>query len=160
MSGITPTAGLLEDLINDCLVRILDKDCRALRELQWRHEGALRGLLQITAITTTQDWGRKQRSEKRDKDKEVPLPDVDEVLSASHDAASARNHKILLDELAKCLGPLIRDEPDCTRDLAIFLLFYGSRVTAADLSRVYKMNLRKVENTVARLARLARSHCI
>lgn len=158
--GIAPTASLIEDRTGDCLVRILDKECRALRELHWLHEGSLRGLLQITAITATKDWGRKERSEKRGKDKEVPLPDVEEFLSPSHDVASSLEQKTLLDELMECLGQLIHDEPDCTRDLAIFLLYYGARITAADLARIYEMNLRKVENTAVRLARLARSHCI
>ena len=160
ISGTAPTASLLEDRISDCLIRILDKDCRALRELKWLHEGSLRGLLQKSAITATQDWIRKEHSQKRAKDKEVPLPDEDQVLSSSYNVATSGNHKILLEKLTKCLGQLIRDEPDCMRDLAIFLLFYGSRVTAADLARIYKMNLRKVENTVARLGRLARAHCI
>jgi site-specific recombinase XerC len=158
--GTAPTASLLEDRISDCLIRILDKDCRALRELKWLHGGSLRGLLQKSAITATQDWIRKEHSQKRDKDKEVPLPDEDHALSSSYNVATSVNHKILLEQLAKCLEQLIRDEPDCIRDLAIFRLFYGSRVAAPDLAMVYKMNLRKVENTVARLARLARSHCL
>jgi hypothetical protein len=160
IAGIVPTASLLEDRTNDCLVRILAKDCRALRELQWLHEGSLRGLLQVTAITATQDWIRKELSGKRNKNKEESLSDMDEVLPSSHDVASSLEQKILLDQLTKCLEKLIREEADCTRDLAIFLLFYSYRITAADLARIYEMNLRKVENTVARLARLARSHCL
>jgi len=51
-------------------------------------------------------------------------------------------------------------ESDSTRDIAIFLLFYGCKITAADLSRLYKLNVKKVENTLARLGRLARAHCL
>src|SRR5580765_4729569 len=69
MAGVSPTAGLLEDLFQESLARILAKDIRALRELEWLHEGSLRGLLQSTAATAAQDWLRKEFSEKRDKKK-------------------------------------------------------------------------------------------
>lgn len=160
IAGKPPTASLLEDRFNDCLVRILDKDCRALRTLQWLHQGSLRGLLMVTASTATQDWVRKEFSEKRDKNKEVPLANMDDVKPASHNVISSSNQKILVDELVKCLTNLTRDEEDCKRNLAIFLLFYSYGITAADVARIYEMNLRKVENTLARLARLARSHCL
>lgn len=159
-AGRVPTANLIEDRIQDCLVRIVDKDLRALRELQWLHEGGLRGLLMVAASTSTQDWVRKESSEKRDRNKEVSLTDMDDVHPASNNMTSSADQKILLDKLVNCLANVTRDEADCTRNLSIFLLFYGSRVTAADLARIYKMNLRKVENTLARLARLARSHCL
>jgi DNA-directed RNA polymerase specialized sigma24 family protein len=160
IAGIAPTASLLEDRFNDCLMRILTKDCRALRELKWLHEGSLRGLLVITASTATQDWVRKEFSEKRDKNKEVPIADMDEVKPASHNVISSGDQKILLDQLMNCLANVTRDEADCKRNLTIFLLFYSYGITAADVAKIYEMNLRKVENTLARLARLARSHCL
>jgi len=160
VAGVKPTATLLEDLLQETLERILDKDRRALRELKWLHEGSLRGLLQIAAATAVQDWIRKKFSKKRDRNKEEPLSGLDLVVPSPGDLAAALEQKILLDQLAKCLENLIRDEADCTRDVAIFRLFFGYRITAADLARVYAMNLRKVENTLASLVRLARSHCL
>jgi len=160
VAGVTSTASLLEDLFQESLARILGKDMRALRELRWLHEGSLRGLLLSTGTTAAQDWLRKEFSEKRDKSKEDSLTNLDMVVPTPTDLATTLEQKILLDQLMNCLQRLIRDEADCIRDIAIFRLFYGYRVTAADLARVYKMNLRKVENTLARLARLARSHCL
>ncbi|MGZ4853712.1 MAG: RNA polymerase sigma factor [Candidatus Angelobacter sp.] len=159
--GIHPvTSSVLEDLIQDSLARIVANDCRALRDLEWLHEGSLRGLLQKTASTAAQDYLRKQLSEKRNIWNEVSLEEPDLVLPTSEDSSATLQQKILLDQLARCLEKLIRSEADCTRDVAIFRLFYGYRITAADLSRFYEMNLRKVENTLARLGRLARSHCL
>ena len=160
VAGVTPSANLLEDLLQESLTHILAKEMRALRELQWLHEGALRGLLQIIATNATRDWLRKRSSEKRDESKEESLTDLEMVLPTPTDQAHTVGQRILLDQLANCLENLIRNEEDCTRDVAIFRLFYGYRVTAADLARVYKMNIRKVENTLARLARLARVHCL
>jgi DNA-directed RNA polymerase specialized sigma24 family protein len=141
-------ASLIEDGVQDALGRILANNCRALRELEWRHDGALRGLLQITALTAAQDIVRKHMSEKWNTSQEDPLDKPGIVVP---DPENTEN---------KLIQKLVRGEPDSTRDIAMFRLYYGCRVTAADLARLHRMNVRKVENTVARLARLARVHCL
>lgn len=159
-ANIKPTIPLLADLSQDTWTRIMVDDMRPLRELEWLHEGALRGLLQIAAATAAQDQVRKMFSDKRDVTKEKSLTEADMFLPEPGNTVSNLNHKIFLDQLVKCLLNVIRNEPDCIRDVTIFRLFFAYRITAADLARVYKMNLRKVENTVARLARLAKAHCL
>ncbi|HEY2117538.1 MAG TPA: hypothetical protein VGJ51_20725, partial [Candidatus Angelobacter sp.] len=64
---------MVAEVVQDAIVRIYAKNCRALRDLEWRHEGALRGLLQITAATASHDFARKRRSAKWDVDQEDPL---------------------------------------------------------------------------------------
>jgi len=160
LPGLRPTIPLLEDLSQDTWTRIMADDRRALRELEWLHEGALRGLLQKTATTATQDHIRKLLSNKRDITKEESLTDIGMFLPERGNPAANTEHKILLDELTKCLVNVIRAEADWVRDVAIFRLFFGYRITASDLARIYQMNLRKVENTLARLARLAKAHCL
>src|ERR1043166_9987510 len=49
LSGLRPTIPLLADLSQDTWARIMADDMRALRDLEWVHEGALRGLLPISA---------------------------------------------------------------------------------------------------------------
>lgn len=158
-ANLKPTS-VVEDLMQEAWARVMVDDMRPLRELEWLHDGALRGLLQIAAATATQDYIRKTFSEKRDIRKEESLTEIGAFLPASGDIVANVEYKILLDQLIKCLGALIRHETDCIRDLAIFRLFYRYRITAADLARVYRMNVRKVENTLARLGRLARAHCL
>jgi len=160
VAAITPAPSLVEDLISDTLMRIVARDFRALRELRWLHDGSLRGLLQVTTITATKDWIRSVNSEKRDRNKEESLSDLDWSPPVSRDQLPAIEQKILMDQLTKCLETLLHHETDYIRDMAIFRLFYSYRITAADLARVYAMNLRKVENTLARLSRLVRSHCL
>jgi hypothetical protein len=159
-ANVKPTLPLLADLSQDTWARIFADDMRALRDLQWPHEGALRGLLQITAITATLDQIRKMLSDKRNIRKEESLTEIGTFLPERGNVVHNVEHKILLDQLAKCLENIIRAEVDCIRDVAIFRLFFGYRITASDLARVYQMNLRKVENTLARLARLAKAHCL
>lgn len=158
-ANLKPTS-VVEDLMQEAWARVMVDDMRPLRELEWLHDGALRGLLQIAAATATQDYIRKTFSEKRDIRKEESLTEIGAFVPASGDIVANVEYKILLDQLIRCLGGLIRLETDCIRDLAIFRLFYCYRITAADLARVYRMNVRKVENTLARLGRLARAHCL
>jgi len=153
-------ASVVQDLVQDSLARICDNQCRPLRQLEWRHEGSLRGLLLVTASTAAQDYLRKLESNKRDQSKEVSLEEPGLVLPAQEKLADSIEQKILLDQLALCLKEVIKGESDCTRNIAMFLLFYGCRITAADLSRLYNLSVKKVENTLARLGRLARSHCV
>ncbi|HET9165277.1 MAG TPA: hypothetical protein VFP11_04725 [Candidatus Angelobacter sp.] len=158
-ANLKPTSAV-EDLMQEAWARVTVDNFRPLRDLQWLHDGALRGLLQIAAATATQDYIRKRFSEKRDVRKEESLTEIGAFLPASGNVVANVEYKILVEQLIKCLGGLIRHETDCIRDLAIFQLFYRYRITAADLARVYRMNVRKVENTLARLGRLARAHCL
>lgn len=151
---------LIGDAVQDAILRICANNFRALRELEWRHDGALRGLLQITAATAAHDLARKRLSEKWNVDKEESLEKPGLVVPEKESTEKRGQHKILLEQLVRCLEKLLRSDPDATRDIAMFLLFYGSRVTAPDLARLYKLNVRKVENTVARLVRLARQKCL
>jgi hypothetical protein len=47
--GGTPSDRLIEDLFQEGLAKVLANGCRALRELEWRHDVSLLGLLQIIA---------------------------------------------------------------------------------------------------------------
>lgn len=156
---IKPTS-IVEDLMQEAWARVTVDNMRPLRELQWLHDGALRGLLQSAAATATKDYIRKQFSEKRDIRKEESLTEIGVFLPALGNVVANLEYKILVEQLMKCLGGLIRHETDCIRDLAIFQLFYRYRITAADLARVYGMNVRKVENTLTRLGRLVKAHCL
>jgi len=156
---LKPTPDGLEDSWQEALCKILANECRALRELEWRHDGSLRGLLKITASTVAQDYIRKQRAKRRDVSREEQLDehfhDVADVKSAEE-----AQSRILLQELSRCLEKQMRAEPNHARDIAMFLLFYGFRITASDLARVHKVGTKTVENTVARLGRIARKHCL
>jgi len=151
---------MVAEATQDAILRICANDFRALRELEWRHDGALRGLLQITAATAAHDFARKRLSEKWNIDQEKSLEEPGLVIQEKESMEDRVHHKILLEQLARCLERVIRGEPDAKRDIAMFLLYFGFKVTAPDLARLYQMNIRKVENTVARLGRMARVNCL
>jgi len=153
-----PTPNLLDDLFKDVLVKICANEFRALRELEWRHEGTLRGLLQVVASTVAQDYLRRCLTQSRCLHLEQQLEEFmhDRQTKDNH---SAIEHKILLRQLASRLAQLI-PEPNRTRDIAMFLLYYGYRVTAAELARLYHLGTKTVESKLLRLTRLARAHCV
>jgi DNA-directed RNA polymerase specialized sigma24 family protein len=152
-----PTPSLLDDLFQDVLVKTCANEFRALRELEWRHEGTLRGLLQVVSSTVAQDYLRRCLSRSRSLHMEQQLDEFlhDRQLKGAH---SAVEHKILLRQLASRLAQLI-PEPNRTRDIAMFLLYFGYRVTAAELARLYHLGIKTVESKLLRLSRLARAHC-
>jgi len=149
----------IAEAVQDAILRICANHFRALSELAWRHDGALRGLLQITAATAAHDFARKRLSEKWNVHQEESLEEPGLVIPKESPEKSI-NQKIFLEQLTRCLEKLLPGGPDSTRDVAMFLLYFGFKVTAADLARLYKLNVRKVENTVARLAQLARKKCL
>lgn len=150
---------VIEDLVQETWKRICNNECRVLRELEWLHEGALRGILKITASSAAKDYVRTVKSQKRDIDKEEPLELVFDVPTPD-DLERRIHNRVFLEKLARCIEEKIRSETHRTRDIAMFLLFFSHRVTASDLARVYELGLKAVENTVARLARIARQHCL
>ncbi len=152
-----PTPSLLDDLFEEVLVKICANEFRALRELEWRHEGTLRGLLQVVASTVAQDYLRRSLTQSRSLHLEQQLEEFvhDREVKGPH---SAVEHKILLRQLASRLAQLI-PEPNRTRDIAMFLLYFGYRVTAAELARLYHLGNKTVESKLLRLSRLARAHC-
>lgn len=149
---------LIQDGVQDVWARICANNFRALRELEWRHDGALRGLLQIAASNVAKDIIRKHMSEKWNSGQEDSLEDPDLVIPVKK--RNKEPHGILLEQLVGYLQKVTRGEPDSYRDIEMFRLFYGSRVTASDLAEQYQLNVRKVENILARLLRLARKFCL
>lgn len=153
-----PKPCLLDDLFEEVLLKICANDFRALRELEWRHEGTLRGLLQVVSSTVAQDYLRRCLAQSRCLHLEQQLEEFvhDREVKNPHKAVE---HKILLRQLASRLVQLI-PEPNRTRDIAMFLLYYGYRVTAAEIARLYHLGTKTVESKLLRLTRLARAHCV
>jgi hypothetical protein len=154
-----PTPSLLDDLLKDVLVKICANEFRVLRELEWRHEGTLRGLLQVVSSTVAQDYLRRCLTLSRSLHLEQQLEEFVHDRQVK-DPYSAVEHKILLRQLAGRLAQLIPREPNRTRDIAMFLLYFGYRVTAAELARLYHLGTKTVESKLLRLSRLARAHCV
>ena len=158
--SMIPLSSLIEEAVQDTWTKICKNGGEPLRKLEWRHEKALLGLLKITASNTTKDILRKYLGGKMDAKKEVPMDDPSLVVPVINPPVDPASMNILRDELVRCLDKLLHGEPDATRDVAMFLLFFSFKITALDLARLYKLDLRKAENILARLVRLVRTKCL
>jgi RNA polymerase sigma factor (sigma-70 family) len=153
-----PDETRLEDFLHAVLDKLLANDMRALRLFDWKHENAFRAFLKVTTANLVADAIRKENSEKRDRSKEISL-DPAMPIPARPETVGA-DSKILLSQIAGCLEKHLDAYGDRTRDIAMFLLYFGHKVTAMDISKVYKVNVRLVENIIARLIRVARTKCL
>lgn len=152
--------GMLEDFFQAVMNKLLADDMRALRLFAWETDNAFRGFIKVTTANVVLDQIRKDRSGKRDKSKEISI-DPAMPLAMKSEAADV-DYKILLHQIARCLEKHTDPYLERTRDIAIFLLYFGHghKVTAMELSKVYKLNVRLVENIIAKLTRVARSKCL
>jgi DNA-directed RNA polymerase specialized sigma24 family protein len=151
-------SSLLLDLSQEVLAKICANSCRALREFEWRHDGSLRGLLQVISSTVAQDYLRRSLTRRRDVRRELPLDEFRHDRKP-HDSHSAIDRKILLEQLARRLGQRIQHEPNRTRDIAMFLLYYGYGLRSVELAKLYRLKTKTVENKLAKFCRLVRMHC-
>src|SRR5579871_626981 len=94
---------ILRDLLQEVLAKICANSLRVLREFEWRHEGSLRGLLQVMSSTVAHDYLRRVLGQRRDVRQEFPLDELryDRKAYNSH---SATEQKIFLEQLARCLA--------------------------------------------------------
>jgi len=153
--SMAPTANLLTDLFQEVLVKLCANACRPLRELEWRHNGSLRGLLRVVSSSVAQDHIRRCFTHGRDQRRERPLDEHSCRLQARDPLYTVEN-KIFLEQLIRYIAKSLGSESNRNPDLAMFLLYYKSGLTASELARLYHLGVKTVENKLARLVRLAR----
>lgn len=145
---------LIEDLVEETLLKLCNRDFRALRTFQWQHENSFRGFLKVTSSNVVRDHFRKNHrvDESLDSDDPGAMPVV------THSPATDTG--ILVQKLVACLERLLSAEADVKRNVAIFLLYYQRGLTAKEISQVYSLTIKAVENTLLRLVRIAKARCL
>lgn len=153
-----PDQSRLEDFRGDVHAKIFANEMHSLRVFDWTHENAFRAFLRVITVNVVADYIRKVFGDKRDITKEVSLDPAMPIADKQRD--SSVDGRILLRQLATCAEKHLDAYPERTRDIAIFLLYQGHDVTAMDISKVYKLNVRTVENVIAKLRRVVRVNCL
>ena len=151
-----PNRSLVDDLVQSSLRKICDNNCRAMRSFRWLHENSFRGFLKVVSSNVVQDHFRKYPTSRVEGDLEEVGP---EALRSEASTRSVET-EALVHKLVECLQRLLSAEADFNRDLAMFLLYYRYGLTAKEISGLYPLTLKAVENTLLRLVRIARSRCI
>lgn len=151
-----PNRSLVDDLVQSSLRKICDNNCRAMRSFRWLHENSFRGFLKVVSSNAVQDHFRKYPTTRIEGDLEEVGP---EALRTEASTRSVET-EALVHKLVACLQRLLSSEADFNRDLAMFLLYYRYGLTAKEISGLYPLTLKAVENTLLRLVRIARTRCI
>jgi RNA polymerase sigma-70 factor, ECF subfamily len=157
--SMKPDSSLVDDLVIDAFAKLCMNNYKALRELEWPHENAFRGFLKVVASNVAQDHLRKRKAQKRDKEEEQ-LDELHDHAAVGVDPSEGVEHSVMIQQLVRCLEKIAGAEPDFQRSLAMFLLYFKWGVTAKDISRVYSLGLKSVENNLSRLARIAKTNCL
>lgn len=153
---MSPSRNLVDDLVQATLRKLWDNNCRAMRSFHWLHENSFRGFLKVVSSNVVQDHFRKYPPARAETELEEAGPE------ALRSEASTRGveTEALVQKLVACLQKLLNTEEDFNRSLAIFLLYYRYGLTAKEISRLYPLTIKAVENTLLRLVRIAKSRCI
>ncbi len=151
-----PNPSLVDDLVQTVLRKICDNNCRAIRSFRWEHENAFRGFLKKVSSNVVQDHFRKYPPARVETELEEAGPNA----LSSRDLTHGVDMEIMIQQLISCLQKLLQAEVDCKRSLAMFLLYYHHGLTAKQISRLYPLTIKSVENNLLRLVRLARGHCL
>jgi RNA polymerase sigma factor (sigma-70 family) len=151
--GVLSDRSLVDDLVEETLLKLWNNQCRAMRTFQWLHEHSFRGFLKVTSSNVVKDHFRKNRPvEEALEEDESNVPIVPPAPGVEKEA--------LVEKLVACLQKLLSAETDRDRNLAIFLLYYRYGLTAKEISRLYPLTIKAVENTLLRLGRIAKTRCI
>lgn len=151
-----PNRTLVDDLVQSTLRKLCEGNCRAISSFRWLHENSFRGFLKVVASNVVQDHFRKYPPTRVEEDIEEVGPEAPHVEGF----ASRVEHDTLVDRLTRCLEKLLMAEADASKHVAMFLLYYRHGLTAKEISRLYQLTVKTVENTLLRLVRMAKARCI
>lgn len=151
-----PNRSLVDDMVQAALRKLCDNDRRAMRGFRWLHENSFRGFLKVVASNIVQDHFRKYPPTRTEEDLEEAGPEALRSEASTHSVET----DALVQKLISCLQKLLSTEADSNRSLAIFLLYYRFGLTANEISQVYPLTIKAVENTLLRLVRMAKARCI
>jgi len=151
-----PTRNLVDDLVQSSLRKVCDNNCRAMRSFRWLHENSFRGFLKVVASNVVQDHFRKYPPTRVEEDLEEVGPEAVKTEAFT----SSVETEALVRKLVACLQKLLGAEADFKRNMAMFLLYYRYGLTAKEISGLYPLTIKAVENTLLRLVRIAKTRCI
>jgi RNA polymerase sigma-70 factor (ECF subfamily) len=147
--------GLVDDLAGQTYVKILDNNCRVLRNFEFRHDNALHGFLKVVSDHVVEDHFRDRRE--RARRLEEDLERLQAVLSDDFDSSQSMERRILIEKIEARLQELA-DEPKFARDYRIFWLYFREGLTAREISELPDIGLtvKGIESTLLRLIKWLR----
>lgn len=155
-NGSSPA--MVDDIVQEILLKLCERDRRILREFEPRGEDSFLGLLRIVSASVANDYFRRIASAKRggkvvtsSLDGEQPAGNAGQTADQAQEVA--RMHRaVLLAELDRklCGAPETIGE----RDRSIFWLYYRQGLTAEEIARLpgTELTAKGVESALRRIA--------
>lgn len=148
---LRPTPALVEDLVQNTYLKLLDDNCKALRTFKAQHENSIYGYLQVMASNITQDYLRKLDAKKRDSRIEQDIEELPPDLISDSRAGREAEHRTEIRQVEERLKKITTGT-----EQEIFWLYNRWGLTAKEISQIFQMNIKSVENMLARILRLLR----
>ena len=143
---------LMDDLVQETLLRICENRCRILREFHSEHPDAIFGLLKSVAFSVTQDHFRAELAAKRGAGKAgQPMDTYADSTLASPVGLPAIERRILLNEIDAYLAANSVESETVER--WIFWLYYRHGMTTRAIAAIPGIGLKQkgVESLIHRL---------
>jgi RNA polymerase sigma-70 factor (ECF subfamily) len=149
---------LADDLIQDAFLKICDKNYKALRKFEFRHEKALHRFLKVITMNTVEDYLRSRRNKKRNQGREeADLEQIQDTVPADCSHSRKIEQTLQCNQIFQCLEKHA-SEAHFARDYSIFCLYYRDGLTAKAISDLPGIGLgvKGVESALLRLIRIIR----
>jgi len=148
---LRPTPTMVEDLVQNTYLKLLDDNCKALRTFKAQHENSIYGYLQVMASNITQDYLRKLDAKKRDTRIEQDIEELPPDLISDSSATREAEHRTEIRQVEERLKKITTGT-----EQEIFWLYNRWGLTAKEISQIFQMNIKSVDNMLARILRLLR----
>jgi RNA polymerase sigma-70 factor (ECF subfamily) len=153
-----PTPELVDDLVQETLLKICANQCRNLRGFEPQSPEAIFGFLKTIAFSVTLDYFRGGMAEKRGSGQsDTALEAYGESAIAGSEGLPEIERGILLREIDQHLGP---ETP--ARDRRIFWLYYRHGMTAKSIAAIpgFELTQKGVESVIQRLTGQVRARLV
>jgi len=156
---VRPSPSLIDDLVQDTLVKLLDNQCRILREFHEEREDAIYAYIKVITINLVNDYFRAQFAKKRGpKAPQIEITSIQCPVDSTHDGSPVRIERaILMKQIEACLRRCVKGET-AVRDILIFELYFWQGFSAKAIAKIPGIGLevKGVESALFRLAGLIR----
>lgn len=141
------TAAIVDDLVQETLLKLCTEEFRRLRDFQSRHEDAIYGYLKAVAYTVTLDYFKVHYAAKRGA-KLRSDGDFEDVARVEGKDSSVEN-----DVLQHELDQMAQDIAEGDRDRLVFFLYYRQGYTTHKIAQIPGIGLSQkgVESCLHRL---------
>lgn len=150
--------GLVEDLIQDCYVKLCANNFKLLREFKPQREDSFYAFVKVIATNIVHDYFRSPAVRGHFLSDEAALDSIAKTETKHTEEVNSLNRSLLLREVDAILRQICPKKS--SRERTIFWLYYRFGMTAKAIAelRSLRLSTKGVESTIHRLTGAVREH--